>query len=199
MRTYEFRVNLVPTCRRIIPSTPAAKQTTGLMTPKTNADSMTTKSNADLKNAETNVEMGNECLGGALCNICDGDSDNDVDAFDSELFNLSQNEDGDDPLVGEDAGKEIQQEHLESILAAELVAEMAQKEEKMELFLYCNDLDTPPDWIKQLFSCILGDIVHAMNQASKVPVKHEYKQAYFVSLMKASHPTTAGNFPAVVG
>ena len=50
--------------------------------------------------------------------------------------------------------------------------------------LYCSNLDPPPENISQCFSAVLGDVFHAMDRA-KVPVKHEYKKAYFVALMNA--------------
>jgi hypothetical protein len=171
VRTYEPRVTLVPTRRRITPPAPARRCT----------DSMMAKTNADPTTTETEVEMHGECLG-AVYDICEDGDSNDDDVFDSELFDLTQNDDGDDPLC-EDAEKEIRQEHLDTIFAAELAAEMAQNEGKVDL-LYCDDLDAPPDLIVQVFSCVLGDIFHAMNRA-KVPVKHEYKKAYFNALMKA--------------
>lgn len=94
---------------------------------------------------------------GAVCDICEDSEtdDDDDDAFESELFDLTQNGDSDDPL-GEDAAKGIRQEHLETILTVDL--------------LYCDDLGAPPDLIEQMFSCVLGDIFHGMNRA-KVPVK----------------------------
>ena len=106
------------------------------------------------------------------------------DDFDEDLFNLIDDVDvdGSDP-IGEDAGKELRKEHLDTIAEAEVAAEETQKEGNAEL-LYCDNLDVPPDLIEQVFSCVLGDIFHAMNRA-KVPVKHEYKKAYFVALMKA--------------
>jgi hypothetical protein len=63
-----------------------------------------------------------------------------------------------------------------------LAAEMAEKG-KVGL-LYCDELDDPPELIVQAFSCVLGDIFHAMFR-TKVPVKHEYKKAYYVALMNA--------------
>ena len=176
VRTYEPRVSLVPTHRRITPPAPT----------KQRIDKVATKNSTDSEAATaTNAEVDNECSLDAVCDIISEDSELELEednASDSELLDLTQDcDDNRDPLC-EDAEKGITEEHLEAILVAELLAEMVEKEGKLDL-MYCNDLEAPPESIKQVFSCVLGDIFHAMNRA-KVPVKHEYKKAYFVSLMK---------------
>lgn len=54
----------------------------------------------------------------AICDIVEDNDSDDDNAFDSELFNLTQSGDDNDPLC-ENAEKEIRQDHLETIWAAE--------------------------------------------------------------------------------
>ena len=52
--------------------------------------------------------------------------------------------------------------------------------------LSCRGLSQAPssDMIPDMFSAVLGDVFHAMDQ-TKVPVKHEAKNAFFVALREA--------------
>ncbi len=67
--------------------------------------------------------------------------------------------------------------------SAAVAAGLAEKEGRVDL-LFCEKLDDAPEIIKQIFSAVLGDIFHGMNQA-KVPVRHEYKKGYYIAFMKA--------------
>lgn len=102
--------------------------------------------------------------------------------MDSDLFDLLSNEEDDDDAIGKDAGKEIRKEHLESIAEAEMTAERALGGNAD--FMNCDELDLPPAFIEHVFSVVLGDKYHFMNQP-KVPVQHEYKKPYYVALMNA--------------
>ena len=81
-----------------------------------------------------------------------------------------------------DACDNVLKDHLETIQEA-LAAELAEKQGKVEL-LFCEFLNEPPETIKQVFSAILGDVFHAMN-CQQTPVRHEFKKAFYVALMKA--------------
>jgi len=92
-------------------------------------------------------------------------------------------ESGDEADLSKDACQETLKEHLDTIQEAEVAAELAEKQGKVEM-LFSEFLDKPPNDIKQVFSAVLGDVFHAMNR-SKVPVKHEFKKSFYIALMKA--------------
>jgi hypothetical protein len=48
----------------------------------------------------------------------------------------------------------------------------------------CQHLDDPPDEITDCFKAVLGDNFHQQKRP-RVPVRHPYKKAYFVALMRA--------------
>ena len=196
VRTYQDPLELALPRRRITPPAPAKPTSPAQLTqaqPRNSDSQPQPEPDTELpqENATSPLDIVNDLLH-------DEDNNSNDDALDSDLFNLINddvqggddvNEDHEDEqhedrhVFNRDAGKEVRKEHLESMEEAEMMAELAEKEGKVEL-LFCDELDAPPDSIAHVFSSVLGDVFHAMNRA-KVPVKHEYKKAYFVALMNA--------------
>jgi hypothetical protein len=152
VQTYEPRMNLVPTNCCITPPAPT-KQRTG--------DSRIVANT----NPNSAAAIHDQCLD-AVCDIHDDSDSDDDNAFDSELFYVTEDGDNNDPFC-EDAEKEICQEHFETIWAAEAVAEMVQKEGKVDL-LYCDDLDAPPNLIKQVFSLMKAVLLWDEKQLNEI-------------------------------
>jgi hypothetical protein len=81
------------------------------------------------------------------------------------------------------AHEEIMAQSLDAIREAERRSDMASEEGNMEP-LQNDKLGPVPDRVKIKFSCVLGDLFHAMDRA-KVPTNHEFKKAYYYALMGA--------------
>jgi hypothetical protein len=120
----------------------------------------------------------------SLLNLLDDDSsDSEDDAEHIADYNPDNDEPRNEDDTGLDANNDVLQEHLNLIEEAAVAAGLAEKEGRVNL-LFCEKLDDAPEIIKQIFSAVLGDIFHGMNQA-KVPVRHEYKKGYYIAFMKA--------------
>ena len=90
-----------------------------------------------------------------------------------------------------DLGEELQSdatlnvpvaEGLAAIEESRRISEQAILERKMRLLEH-DKLGEVPDWVKIVFSCVLGDHFHAMDRMW-VPTHHEHKKGYFYSLME---------------
>jgi hypothetical protein len=93
-------------------------------------------------------------------------------------------------LISGDAGTEDAEESdsrldrdLDAIRLAEIRSDRAEFERNFES-LHCDELGPVPTVVKNKFSCVLGDIFHAIDRV-KVHTRHEWKKAYKHSLMKA--------------
>lgn len=82
-----------------------------------------------------------------------------------------------------DARIERLTEQLDTINESIFLAESAETEGCLD-GLVSQFLDSMPTALKYIFSAVLGDCYHAMDRP-KVPIRHEYKKAYFVALMHA--------------
>jgi hypothetical protein len=74
-------------------------------------------------------------------------------------------------------------ELFEEIQEAELVANRAQFEKEFQL-LHCEELGDVPIRIMDKFSCVLDATFHAMDRV-KLPIRHAYKKAFKVAMMRA--------------
>lgn len=83
----------------------------------------------------------------------------------------------------EESNNELTSDDISRLHAAIFQSEEAQNGRAL---LQCEGLSEAPkpEDIKEKYSCILGDIFHAMNR-TKVPVKHEAKKGYFNALQNA--------------
>ena len=116
----------------------------------------------------------------------ENDPENDSSKMDGDLLDMLSAEDDID-VDGNDESNDINL--LEAITEAALAAEHAVQAAEADMTdlnakLVCDELDDPPEQIEHKFSAILGDVFHAMDR-TRVPVRHEYKKAYFVALMRA--------------
>jgi hypothetical protein len=74
-------------------------------------------------------------------------------------------------------------ESLAAIEESQRISEEAISERNMRLLEH-DKLGPVPDWVKIMFSCVLGDHFHAMDRIW-VPTHHEHKKGYFYSSMEA--------------
>jgi hypothetical protein len=82
-----------------------------------------------------------------------------------------------------DAREQNLTELFEEIQEAELVANRAQFEKEFQL-LHCEELGDVPIRIMDKFSCVLDATFHAMDRV-KLPIRHAYKKAFKVAMMRA--------------
>jgi hypothetical protein len=66
-----------------------------------------------------------------------------------------------------------------------VAVDLAEKEGGRVDHMRCEGLDDRLDWIKDVFSAVLGDSWRPMACHAKVPVKHKCKKRYFYALMNA--------------
>jgi hypothetical protein len=110
------------------------------------------------------------------------------DAMEDGALNLVEKSGGDASAITKDLETNARQENLatilESLQQAEVVANRAQFHHDFHL-LHCPDLlDDVPIKVLDKFSCVLGDIFHAIDRI-KIPIRHEYKKPFKVAMMRA--------------
>ncbi|KAG7351959.1 hypothetical protein IV203_008007 [Nitzschia inconspicua] len=88
-----------------------------------------------------------------------------------------------DDELSSDAHVNILVESVDAIQEAERRSDMETEEGNLGL-LECDKLEAVPEKVEIKFSCVLGDIFHAMDRA-KVSTKHEFQKAHYYALMGA--------------
>jgi len=82
-----------------------------------------------------------------------------------------------------DAREALRTELFEALHAAQIVADRAQFEKEFDL-LHCPELGAPPPQVLDKFKAVQGDMFHAIDRI-KIPMRHEYKKAFKVAMMRA--------------
>ncbi|KAG7362391.1 3'-5' exonuclease [Nitzschia inconspicua] len=100
-----------------------------------------------------------------------------------EPAEVSAQEEQPNEVLESDAREENLARVLEAIREAEVAWSRVQFEKGFAL-LYSPELGDVPIQVQDKFSCVIGDIFHAIDRA-KIPVRHEFKKAFKVSMSRA--------------
>ena len=107
------------------------------------------------------------------------DNDEELEDIADLFFDLINRESVENP---EEADARLEQD-LDAVRTAELCANQAEFENFFDS-LFCELLGPVPEVVRNKFSCVLGDIFHAIDRV-KVPTRHEWRKAFKHALMKA--------------
>ncbi len=108
-----------------------------------------------------------------------------LDSSDEEGNDHADAEEIDEVLheLQQDAREQDLARMLEAVREAEIVWNQTQVENDFNL-LYSRELGDVPIQVLDAFSVVQGDIFHAIDRM-KIPVRHEYKKAFKIALMRA--------------
>jgi hypothetical protein len=84
--------------------------------------------------------------------------------------------------LAEDAVGRLEKD-LDAVRLAEMRSNQAEFERNFES-LHCENLGPVPEVVRNKFSCVLGDVFHAIDRV-KIHTRHEWKKAYKHALVKA--------------